>query len=642
MDIQHLCRYCSYNRTRLEHWVEVPVIKGIPLNNLLESSLRCARCMIFNETLRQNEVLLYGIGGNGRISLDIHLLPKEQATQTYDPDSLIFSSIVEKDPITTDLFQWEFDPFLKDLDLGQYFRFEHPVRPPDRSMEYLHLGMLRRCYETCLMEHSACRQDTTPMFVPTRLIDAFDMTLSHTSWFSENSRADRRYAALSHQWGQEDFFKLTRITMAEITRDGQTVIPLNHLRRTFQDAIKCTEMLGLKYLWIDSLCIIQGPKDESEWHREAALMAQIYRNAAVTIAASDAARLKDGFLWTKLSEPNASISLGSRYNGSVGTELLVTRDCEKPLDRRGWVVQEHLLALRTIHFSDPIVWECRELTAKRVSGRLSVFPSISTPKIWTSKARQGDGYELWKQIIERYSNCLLSVSSDKLVAISGVARVLATALNWEYIAGHWTQTILPSLLWETATLDSSRAEDYRAPSWSWASIDGRIKFLAISEGFSPLAEVINAEVTSPHSDPFGELSRASLRMKCRLIPLGVITPQELVYNDKNLRVSLDGFYTAHMYLLPLIKISNGEQYLSLLLKKNIAANSMKEREYQRLGDMVTYLHGRQEINPGIQAPPMNWTWWSNAFYCREKPEGAVRAFNAEDFEVGSIHEIDLI
>lgn len=62
------------------------------------------------------------------------------------------------------------------------------------------------------------------------------------------------YATLSHCWGRLDFLKLTTGGLESF----KNFIPIHLLTRTFQDAIHVTRSLGLQYLWIDSLCIIQG------------------------------------------------------------------------------------------------------------------------------------------------------------------------------------------------------------------------------------------------------------------------------------------------------------------------------------------------------------------------------------------------
>lgn len=74
----------------------------------------------------------------------------------------------------------------------------------------------------------------------------------------------------------------TKASWAKLTVN----IFLSDLPPLFQDAIIITRQLGLRYLWIDSLCIIQDSL--RDWETEAAKMASIYQNSYVTISATDA------------------------------------------------------------------------------------------------------------------------------------------------------------------------------------------------------------------------------------------------------------------------------------------------------------------------------------------------------------------
>ena len=66
------------------------------------------------------------------------------------------------------------------------------------------------------------------------------------------------------------------------------------MSQNLQDAVVVTRLLGLRYLWIDSLCIIQDSK--SDWEEEGSKMDQVYKNAYVTLAATSATTSHDGFL----------------------------------------------------------------------------------------------------------------------------------------------------------------------------------------------------------------------------------------------------------------------------------------------------------------------------------------------------------
>ena len=113
------------------------------------------------------------------------------------------------------------------------------------------LELAKQWLGSCLSTHKTCRISAKEHFrLPTRLIDvnSEDVRLVTT----ENWKEQPRYATLSHCWGKLNFTKLRK----ELVESFMTSIPLEILTTTFNDAIKITQSLGLRYLWIDSLCII--------------------------------------------------------------------------------------------------------------------------------------------------------------------------------------------------------------------------------------------------------------------------------------------------------------------------------------------------------------------------------------------------
>ena len=172
-----------------------------------------------------------------------------------------------------------------------------------------------------------------------------------------------KYTALSHRWGEyppkkEDPRFCTTDDNLSARLNG---FSLSELPKTFKDAILVTRELGIEYLWIDSLCIIQW--NVEDWKREAGRMEDVFASAYCTIAATSAADSTVGFLARNTSTEYA------RVQDAAGNQVYICthmddfeKDVEEAeLNKRAWVMQERVLAKRTIHFSaNQTYWECGE------------------------------------------------------------------------------------------------------------------------------------------------------------------------------------------------------------------------------------------------------------------------------------------
>lgn len=122
--------------------------------------------------------------------------------------------------------------------------------------------------------------------------------------------------------------------------------------------------------------------------------------------------------------------------------------------------------------------------------------------------------------MEHYSRCQLTKASDKLVALSGIARHVQAELQDTYVAGLWKSNFVESLAWRTqAEIRNSRPKIYRAPSWSWAAVDGPICFpCRSSDSPKPVAELIDFDITLvDHNNPTGPVQAASVTLKGKLV-----------------------------------------------------------------------------------------------------------------------------
>jgi hypothetical protein len=308
-----------------------------------------------------------------------------------------------------------------------------------------------------------------------------------------------------------------------------------------------TRALGYEFIWIDSLCIIQDSKDD--WNHEAPLMQSVYREAAFNIAATASAN-GDGGLFRSREVPRIERTLvrstwedGSSHVYQIYHEDFWRNAFEgQPLMERGWVVQELILAPRVLHFNEgQMFWQCYGTTSceaypEGVPAELSVG-SVSRNDILDILAHVHDdsssgtnelALRLWSQVVKQYTTCKLSCPRDKLVAVAGVARIVQEAIRDEYCAGLWAHSFPTQLLWLSSS-DKPQPQPYRAPSWSWASVDSIVTTghyeKAPFEDVKILVNIISHEVVTVTHDRFSEVISGIIRLSGYLFTV-VLRPSQ--------------------------------------------------------------------------------------------------------------------
>lgn len=334
---------------------------------------------------------------------------------------------------------------------------------------------------------------------------------------------EKSYMTLSHCWGKNGV--PTRL-MEENYARFLNGIQLGQLPKTFRDAINVTRKLKIPFIWIDSLCIIQDSYED--WIQESAKMQQVYQNSFLNLAAGASLNSKGGLFYQRhpLSVVPWSVRLGA--NGYLTakhiSEYCHERYAKLNLNTRGWVLQEQLLARRTLVFGrKELHWECSTCQASET------FPDPKnrpTPK-WVETISRRDWQfllgdklvdskrqEAWNRLTRTYFERSLTHASDRLVAISGLAEQLSS--RWTgigYLAGLWSYCLIQGLLWSCEPPCSQRNMEI-APSWSWASLiqpcqSGQpSKLLTCNpQTVDILAEVLKASATpKSRTNPFGPIT----------------------------------------------------------------------------------------------------------------------------------------
>lgn len=325
---------------------------------------------------------------------------------------------------------------------------------------------IRSWIDKCMNEHEVCQAQDQPRAMPARVL-RLDRDYVE---LCENMGQSQPYACLSHCWGVTGpKLKLTAKNVASM-RAG---LPITQLPKTFRDAVKVSLNIGIQYLWIDALCILQD--NLKDWHSAAASMADIYAGAVLTLAATWSndsecglfSRMQDHYRSIPLQEPGlfARYALPDfpRTAGSPAFECW-------PLLTRAWVFQERRLSARVLHFgAEQLHWECNAAVLSEAGGDDNEWMSSGDFKFIPK-----DSVTAWREAVEHYSKLELTYEKDRLPAISAVVkRMQATRKNDVYVAGMWQNSLLEDLSWQISLAPRSRARG-NLPTWSWISVPNQV------------------------------------------------------------------------------------------------------------------------------------------------------------------------
>ncbi|KAI0147808.1 HET-domain-containing protein [Xylariaceae sp. FL1272] len=342
--------------------------------------------------------------------------------------------------------------------------------------------------DECTHKHAICGIESrkSPSFMPTRTLD-IDFGDPGAVRLVNTSGLCYDYIALSHCWGNS--LPLTTTKSNFIAH--QNLIHIHNLPQTFRDAVSVARSIGAKYLWIDSLCIVQDDKDD--WAREAPTMGDIYGNAFITIAASRCTSSTSGFLGARGKDKTISIVSNESGTLCISRRHSFARDMDNaPLTTRAWVVQERILSRRTLHFtSTQVYWECWTLQVGEDLDMLypgvvkhEAYPHVFAPGGRCQNDTQAPSLPTprqWWHLVTAYTSCGLTYQKDKLIAIDGLIRRISQNTGRRAIAGIFEDVLHAGLLWSACNKPLEKITDIQAPSWSWASRKGRVSYMQLYE-----------------------------------------------------------------------------------------------------------------------------------------------------------------
>jgi hypothetical protein len=343
---------------------------------------------------------------------------------------------------------------------------------------------------------------------------------------SENLAAN--YACLSYCWGGAKFYKTTTDNLQK----NQRGISPSNLPPAFNQAIQLVRTLGMRYLWIDALCIVQN--DDDDWKREASRMADVYANCTLMISL------------TTLRSPLEIHGLKNERKQVLDVVEIITQEHfpdilgegsdSFPLFKRAWAFQERVLAPKIVHLGwHELHWECQNKTtcecgydSDEFYQRIEFHQQNSKMKEDFNSLNLIEGIaSMWRAMVTEYSARILTFQTDKLPALSGIAELVRRMRKDDYLAGLWSSTLAFDLCWYASYHDNSssgRVSIYTAPSWSWASINTRMIYYNL-KGSQDTCAVLGYHVVQDGASLTGKVCSGWIMLRTFIMPCFIVKEQ---------------------------------------------------------------------------------------------------------------------
>ncbi|KAF2788725.1 HET-domain-containing protein [Melanomma pulvis-pyrius CBS 109.77] len=327
--------------------------------------------------------------------------------------------------------------------------------------------LTRSWLHECIANHEECNYSKASSqliedhetSLPTRLLEVRgDPNAPSVRLIQTTEGMKGRYCALSHCWGTNQQRPLqTTLANLQAHLDG---IAFDCLPKTFSDALTLACSIGIGYVWIDSLCIIQD--DRNDWDRESQTMGALYEKAVLVIAAAGSNNCTEGLF---ISNRPAPVTLKVPYvisDGSTHGSFNVALSAEGelrpgngPLRLRAWAAQEWYLSRRMGFFMPGgLTWRCRRESVDELGNHRDLV-------IYD--------HDSWSSFLDDYSSKALTVVSDRLPAIQGIVNEMQKTKDSRFLYGIWEDQLIEQLLWRAYPKSGDRDRLVDLPSWCWAS-----------------------------------------------------------------------------------------------------------------------------------------------------------------------------
>ncbi|KAH7073372.1 heterokaryon incompatibility protein-domain-containing protein [Paraphoma chrysanthemicola] len=580
-------KLCGFCRWMLSNWQEHQASGGYDVAHhdspdelrRSASELGCALCYQFCKGFT-GELSTSPTGFRGQIFV-IYVNERMTQTSPMERDMILRLTFVAKPR----------NEARKDLGYSdvKMLHAKHTRSLPFKTNTKDSLDLAAKWLHECMTSHPKCKQRASSRRLPTRLL-AINETRVRLCTTQDISK-ELQYATLSYCWGATPFISLSNSNWDQM-RHG---IPLENLPRTLRDAVEIARSLGIFYLWVDSLCIIQG--SAGDWTLESSRMADVYGGSSLNIAATSARGTSEGCFFNRperfVCQADVSTKDGTSSYDFVPDDYISVTVSGEPLLSRAWMLQERLLPSRTLHFTKTeLYWECNHFSA-----------SETFPDGIPSALKKPDTYEkkpldpsMWSWIVGEYSKGQLTKIQDKPVAIAAIAQEIQSKNHDRYVAGMWHNDLAIQLCWFVYSIAQDHASpNYIAPTWSWLSTTGQVSYPRSDPSYRSGDEVIHISILDVNietlgNNKFGGLKTGSLLLACNVLQDVVLERDELIFAHNQTRFECSIYLDEPpqilqgVFVLPILSRQDGSLVQGLLLEPV----GGEVNTYKRLGLFKSY------------------------------------------------------
>lgn len=509
------------------------------------------------------------------------------------------------------------------------------------------MNFIKDALEQCSRKHLWCHTSTGSHTVPTRLLKIYD---DHVQLVEPSNPRKKDYTCLAHRWASEDTSEgeNQKAKSYIMSRGCQTLrfnhhkhlqgLSINELLPTYRDAIFVTKALGLEYLWIDSLCIIQD--NDEDVRIQIAQMGNIYANSYVTIAADTGNDHTRGFLSTRNWKWRAHHEAIPNPSGPHHSLYFRERPTHRNLSwsglfSRAWCLQERLLSTRIVRFqTDEVIVECnQDLVCECGSppaGHQGPWENLSdlahlhdkpafARHVFTRTAAQDN--TSWHDLVHAYSQTHLTRETDRMNAFAGIVSRFQGLMgkHCRYLAGLWSKSLLRDMLWYTSTPSiplHHASPATTVPSWSWMSIplgDTHIRYpnLPVVEIFPRLRD-IHCQPKSTDL-PLGDVAiGAYIDLEGQLTPIKMcsdgsmsIASVNFAASSSNMCIAWDPgrhyarYHDHTVFLLKVASLGGGEAQIECFLVVTLLDGAGAMPHFMRVGYLVMSSHQEDELKNSL-------------------------------------------